>query len=306
MGIALAVPAVAFAGENPQVVATHTTLTAELHDQAGRTAASLAVSVLADDNQPLTGAVAITDQGRPLAGAALNKQGQATFNLALPAGNHSLSASYIGDATHSGSVSESTSTQAQSTGTPDFEISVAPATLSLGLGVSGTVTASVTPENSSALTAPLFITLSCSGMPDQSSCVFNPENLEILPNATAAVTSSMVLTTQQASVVSASAARPASSPVALAILLPGVFGLGALAFSARRRPWLQRLSLLALLAFVTTLGTTACNPRYYYLNHGPPINPATPAGTYTINVTAQSSNGVSAITHTTTLAFTVQ
>ena len=54
------------------------------------------------------------------------------------------------------------------------------------------------------------------------------------------------------------------------------------------------------------LGTTACNPRYNYEHHGPPLNPATPSGTYTIMVTAQSSNGVDAITNSTTLALTVQ
>jgi hypothetical protein len=133
--------------------------------------------------------------------------------------------------------------------------------------------------------------------------VFNPENVEILPNATAALTSSMVILTQQQE---GYLARPGSNSVALAILFPGALALGGFAWSVRRRPWLQRLSLLALVALVSMIGTTACNARYDYYNHGPPINPATPAGTYTVNVTAQSSNGVTATTHTTTLAFTVQ
>jgi hypothetical protein len=149
----------------------------------------------------------------------------------------------------------------------------------------------------------MFVTLSCSGLPDQSSCTFTPENVEILPNATAAITSSMVVSTQKAE---GSLVRPDSNAVALAILLPGALGLGGLAWSVRRRPWLQRLSLLALVALVTMFGTSACNARYNYFNHGPPINPATPAGTYTVDVTAQSSNGVTATTHYTTLAFTVQ
>jgi PKD repeat protein len=54
------------------------------------------------------------------------------------------------------------------------------------------------------------------------------------------------------------------------------------------------------------LGTTACNARYDYFNHGPPQNPATPAGTYTVTLTAQSSNGVTAITNSTTMALTVK
>jgi hypothetical protein len=300
LGIALAVPAMAFDG---QVLSTQTTLTSETHDQSGRTSATLAVTVTGDDRLPATGAVTISDHGRPLAGAALNAQGQATLVLALPAGDHSLNATYIGDATHRASISQSAHVQAQASTTPDFQISINPAALSLPLGESGTNTTSITPVNSSALTSPMFVTLSCSGLPDQSSCTFTPENVEILPNATAAITSSMVVSTQKAE---GSLVRRDSNAVALAILLPGALGLGGLAWSVRRRPWLQRLSLLALVALVTMFGTSACNARYNYFNHGPPINPATPAGTYTVDVTAQSSNGVTATTHYTTLAFTVQ
>ena len=57
---------------------------------------------------------------------------------------------------------------------------------------------------------------------------------------------------------------------------------------------------------VTLLSTTACNPRYDYLNHGPVQNPATPSGTYTVTVTGQSQNGITAITQNTTMALTVQ
>ena len=308
LGIALGMPALAFAGQNAQGISTQTALQEETHDQGGHTQANLTVTVTGEDGLAATGAVVVSDQGRPMAGAALNKQGQATLVLDLLPGDHSFTAAYLGDAAHRASISDSVGSdsagaQAQTSTTPDFQISVAPATLSLGLGQSGTVITSITPVNSSALTAPMFITLSCSGLPDQSSCTFNPENVEILPNATAAVTSSVVFTTQ---LQEGSIARPGSNGVALAILLPGALGLGGLAWSVRRRPWLQRLSLLALVALVTLLGTTACSPQYNFYNHGPPINPSTPPGTYTVNVTAQSSNGVTATTHSTTLAFTVQ
>jgi hypothetical protein len=63
---------------------------------------------------------------------------------------------------------------------------------------------------------------------------------------------------------------------------------------------------MALLGLVTTLGTTACNPLYYYYNHGPGQPPATPTGTFNITVTGQSDNGVTAITNSTTLVLTVQ
>jgi hypothetical protein len=301
MGMALAMPALAFGTASRQ--ATHTTVSTETRDLDGRTTATVAVTVVGDDGLPATGAVAVSDRGQQLAGAALNAQGQASIAVTLPAGSHSLSAVYLGDKGHKGSISEVAAVEAASSAVPSFQISAAPATLSLTPGQSGTVIASVTPVNASALNAPMFVTLSCSGLPDQSSCTFTPENVEILPNATAPITSTMVILTQAQTV---SALRPAATPVAWAFLLPGILGLGGLAWGARRRAWLSRLSLLALVALVTMLGTTACAPRYDYYNHGPQIPLPTPAGTYTVNVTAQSSNGVSATTLSTTIALTVQ
>lgn len=96
------------------------------------------------------------------------------------------------------------------------------------------------------------------------------------------------------------------NPVAWAVLLPGMLGLGGLAWGARRRRWLQRVVLVALVGLFATMGMTACNPLYYYKNHGPELPVATPAGTYTITVTGQSSNGVTAITNSTTFVLTVK
>ena len=304
LGIAFLVPALAVAAESARGLATQTALSAETRDQDGRTQATVQVTVIGEDGLPAQGAVVLSNQSRQLAGAALNAEGRAKVVLDLPAGDHLLRAVYTGDATHQASASQPSGVHAMSsTGTPDFQVSASPATLSLTAGQSGTVTASITPVNADP-TVPMFVTLSCSGLPDQSSCTFTPENVEILPGATAAITSSMVVVTQAAS--TASAAHAHGNSVAWALLLPGVFGLGGLAWGVRRRPWLNRLSLVALVGLVAVLGTTACNPRYSYEHHGPPVNPATPAGTYTVSVIGQSSNGVTATTHSTTIALTVQ
>jgi hypothetical protein len=305
LGFALAMPALAAASSQ----ATQTRLTAETHDQNGRTQAALSITVAGEDGLPATGAVAIEDEGKPLAGAALNSDGTAKFTLGLLPGSHALRAVYAGDAAHRASTSEPAALNALTSSAPDFTVSVSPATLSLTAGQTGNVTASVTPVNAAALTAPMFVTLSCAGMPDQSSCSFTPENVEILPNATAATLSSLVITTQTTGSTHGLAnppARSGSNPVAWAVLLPGAFSLAGLAFSARRRRWLSRLSLVALVGFVSVLGATACAPRYNYFNHGPPHNLPTPSGTYTVTIAAQSSNGVTATTHTTPLALTVK
>jgi hypothetical protein len=156
------------------------------------------------------------------------------------------------------------------------------------------------------LTAPAFITISCSGLSDLASCTFTPENVEILPNQNEAVTSSMVMQTYAASTTSLPPAhRQGNSSIAWAFLLPGALGLSGLAWGTRRRVLLSRLSLVALVGLVTLLGTTGCNPRYNYEHHGPAANPSTPAGSYTVTVTAQSSNGVTAVAHSTTFVLKV-
>ena len=308
LGFALAIPALSVVTANAQGLATQTTLTAETRNLAGRTQSTVSIAVTGEDGLPATGAVTIEDHGKPLAGVALSAEGQASTVLALSGGAHSLRAVYAGDVAHLTSTSLLTGVNAVSNTNPSFAVSVAPiapATLPLTLtaGTSGSVDVTVTPSNNASLTTPIFVTLSCSGLPDQASCSFTPENLEIQAGTTT-LNSVMLIATQAAS-ATATAPRSAS-PIAWAFLLPGVVGLGGLAFSGRHRRWLSRLSLVALVGIVTMMGTTGCNPRYNYEHHGPSPNPATPAGTYTVTVTAQSNNGVTATTENTTMALTVK
>lgn len=308
LGLALAGPAWA-AGPQAAVQGTATTLSAETRVQNGHTLATLGVSVKGEDGAPATGAVVIQEDGRQLAGAALSAEGHVRLQFALPAGDHNLTAVYQGDATHQASVSAPAGVRAQAAAsTPDFQVSASPASLSLTAGQSGTVVVSLTPVNASSLSGPMFVTLACSGFPDQATCTFTPENVEILPNATTAITSSMILTTQARNRTTQlqRPGRPDHRPVAWAVLLPGALSLGGLAFSARRRRWLSRLFLLGFVGLVSVLGTTACAPLYYYYEHGPPYNLPTPAGSYTLQITAQSSNGITATTHTIPFALTVK
>jgi hypothetical protein len=286
--------------------ATQTSLSVDVHDLNGRTQAELSIAVSGADGRAATGTVALIDHGKPLAGFVLDAQGHSTATIVLAPGDHSLSAVYTGDQAHLGSQSEGSPVRATTGTTPDFSVSIAPATISLKQGQSGQAVVSVMPINAASLTAPMFVTISCSELPDQSACTFTPENIEIPVGATAPITSSLVLSTQAPSLVQAiPPVRGESRTVAWAVLLPGALILGGFAFGARRRRFLNRLILLGLVAFVAVLGTAACSPLYYYHNHGPPPNLPTPAGTYSVTVAAQSSNGVTATTHTTTFALTV-
>jgi Bacterial Ig-like domain (group 3) len=323
LGLALALPVLPVAAA--QNIATQTTLNIATSDQAGRTEATASIAVTSADGKPAAGAVIIDDGTRQLAEVALNGSGQATSVVTLTGGEHALRAVYAGDSAHLGSASPTSNVTGQVSGTPNFAVSlsaVAPSTLplTLALGQSGTVAVTITPQDNAALTAPMFITLSCSGLPALSSCAFTPESIEILPTTPASCpsgspasscppVSSMLIQTQGQYATAAPAPGHAGrhrSPIAWAILLPGVLGLGGLAWGARRRAWLSRLALVALLGLVTTLGTTACNPLYYYENHGPGQPPSTPTGTFNITVTGQSANGVTAITNSTTMVLTVQ
>jgi hypothetical protein len=317
-GLALAVLPVA-----AQQISSQTAFSLETRDLAGRTLASASVAVSGADGLPASGVVSIVEGSRTLAQAALNADGKATAVFSLSAGDHALRATYLGDAAHRISVSAISEVTGQTSGTPNFAISlaaVAPSTLPLTVtaGNAGTIAVTLTPEDNAALTAPMFVTLSCSGLPSQSSCAFTPESLEILattpascaagspPSACPPVSSMLIQTQGQGGAQVVPLSRRERNPVAWAILLPGMFSLGGLAWAARRRRWLQRMALVALVGFVTLLGTTACNPRYYYEHHGPEPTPPTPSGTFNVIVTAQSSNGVTAISNTTTLVLTVQ
>jgi hypothetical protein len=326
LGVTLALLVLPVTAANAQSVSTETSMSVTTNDQAGQTKSTALVNVTGADGLPTAGAVSIIEGGRQLAQVALNPTGQATSVLTLPGGEHALRAVYSGDTTHLGSTSMSTLVQAQASTTPSFQLMlapVAPAALPLVLtaGNAGTINVSIVPVNPSALTSPMFVTLSCSGLPNQASCNFSPANVEILPTTPTSCptgspasacppVSSMVLQTQAAGTAARMTVPAAhgngSSSVEWAILLPGILGLGGLAWGTRRRAWLSRMALIALVALVTMLGTTGCNPRYYYFNHGPPTNLPTPAGTYTVTVTGQSSDGITAITQNTTMVLTVK
>jgi hypothetical protein len=330
LSIALALPALSVVAARAQSVNTTTTLTAQSGANAtcptpnlSATLTDIAVVVAGNAGVPV-GTVSIMDgtgnTAVQLATAALDASGQANFVFYLADGSHSLSAVYAGSSTFTGSTSTPVSVAISAQCDSSFVVTASnltpsptsATTLTLTPGQSGTGTITVTPLQSyvSSLTAPMFVTISCSGLPDQATCSFTPENIEILPSQNAGVSSAMEIQTVAASTTTSAspASRPikGSSPIAWAFLLPGVLGLGGLAWGARRRKWLARLSLMTMIGLVTLLGTTGCNPRYDYEHHGPVPNPATPAGTYTVKVTAQSSNGVTATLHSTSFVLTVK
>lgn len=327
LGLALAMPALALVAGHAQDVSTTTTLTAtstqavQVNPAATCTLTNLQVTVTANAGVA-AGTVAIMDgsgsSAVQLASVALDATGQATAVLDLAEGAHALSAVYAGNTTFESSTSASSSLTISSQCAAAFVVTVSNLTSAnnpantLTPGQAGTAVVTVVPSQdfvSSLAKAPGYVALSCSGLPDQAGCILTPADVEILPGQGAAVSSSMAIQTYAAATSSISpAARPGknAAPIAWAFLLPGSLGLIGLAWGTRRRQWLSRLSLVALVGLIALLGTTACNPRYGYEHHGPAANPATPAGTYTVTVTGQYNNGVTANISNTTFALTVK
>ena len=328
LGITLAVPALAAANDPTTTTLTETSTQAnEVNPAATCTLTSLAVTVADAGNAPAAGIVAIEDEVGgstvQLGSATLNSAGKTSFSFDLPAGTHSLpSAVYAGNAAFVGSASAAAAVTIDTQCSTEFIVAlsnVSPYGLVLGSrNEPHAGTGRIGDHHNCALAG--FYRFAHRQRPG----VHHHLLLGALrsgylrlyagecrdpPGQSAAVTSSMVIQTFAASTTRLSPpSRPGrnSPPVAWAFLLPGLLGLGGLAWGARRKAWLKRLSLAALLSLVTLLGATGCNPRYAYENHSPEPNPATPAGTYTVKIAAQFSNGVASITGYTDLSLTVK
>ncbi len=101
--------------------------------------------------------------------------------LSLAGGDHALRAVYAGDAERQGRPPPTSNVMATGTSsTPNFTLSLAavpPSSLPLTLtaGESGTIAVTVVPEDNAALTSPMFVELSCSGLPSEASCTFTPQ-----------------------------------------------------------------------------------------------------------------------------------
>jgi hypothetical protein len=324
LGIALAMCVLPMAAR-AESVSTETTLNVTTHAVGGQTKARAQVTVAGTDGTAATGVVAIYEGSKQVAGVALDSAGSATSDFTVAGGAHALRAVYEGDTAHMSSASTTSNVTAQTGTTPGFTLSLAaisPSTfpMTLTAGTAGTATVTVVPQNNSTLSSPMFVTLSCSGLPDQSSCTFSPASVEILPSTantacasgstatTCPPVSTMVLQTQAAGTARSNApVKPGGiNPVAWALLIPGALGFGGLAWGARRKLWLSRVALIALMAVIASLGLSGCNPQYSYYHHGPDTNLPTPAGTYNLTITGQATDGISDTVGNTTMVLVVK
>ena len=151
---------------------------------------------------------------------------------------------------------------------------------------------SVAPSNGSSAS----LTFACGGLPAHSACSFNPLMVSVAPNATGTVTVKI------ATGVASSSAQNSHRPDGLPFPRAFMFACGLLVLPAMFRH--RRIGgTLFLLLFAAALGSVSCAGSGGDAGTGPanPPDNNTPAGTYSVTVTATSA----AISHKVTLALTV-
>jgi len=189
-------------------------------------------------------------------------------------GNLYGTTSYYGGGVNGGTVFELAGA------TPSYTLSVNPTSLAIVAGQSGQATITVTPQNgfNSA------VNLSCSGLPAESNCSFDPSS--VTPTGGSAVTSRLTITTTAPS----TAMQAFSSPRPIyAFWLPElviVFGLVSSKKRAIRR--LQMLAMLMVLGLVTGLISCGSSSSGGSGGRGGG-NSGTPVGTSMVTVTASAS-----------------
>ena len=278
----------ASAAEN--ATATQTTLTVATDNAGPRTRTTLTAHVSGGLGAP-SGVVNFRSGQTDLGSALVDSEGEASLQTdLLPAGSHPVVAIYQGQSAYLNSISSPELVQANVSTAAGFTVAATPTSLSTAVGgfVSSNVT--VTPVNGFNA----YVSLSCTGLPINTTCTFSPVSVSAActTSATGAQTCTPGTSVMQIQTQTPSPTKTArNSDVGMgryAFVFPLLFGLAGLG-ARKRRSW--RNLALGMLTFAGLMGMTACNQRYNYLNHGPPPNPGTPIGSYTVTIQASSSTG---------------
>ncbi len=287
---------------------TSTTATAAANMQGAGAVLTAAIATPSYGNPP-TGTVTFSSGSTQLGSAPVvggmnptNGTAQATVSWTdaqLASGQYNVTATYSGDTNYSGSSSTPASLNLQ----PDFSLSFSTAIPSVSVpgGVAfDTLTISTLDGFSGTLN---FTAASCSGLPTESSCSFNPASV------TGSGTTQLTITTtgpHQAALKGTSLSRNVNPwMTSLGLAVTGIF---LIAVPIRRRRWPALFSLL-ILAFVITLpgcgggsGGGGGGGSGGGGGGGGQMDPGTPVGAYTVTVTVTSGS----LTHSTTFQLTVQ
>lgn len=230
--------------------------------------------------------------------------GEATLSTSsLPAGLDNVGATYSGDTNYQSSGNAILVTVSSSA---TFSVTANPTAISVPTpGQSGSTTLTFTAENGFSSNGNATIGVTCSGLPDESSCNVSPPSINIATNGTAAATLT-IMTTAPSALVSAggiwrdiggwSGLRGETLPaISILLFLCGI----ALGFRGKRRRWGLAFAAVAL-SFV--FASAGCGGGGGGGGGTGPSSPGTPAGSanFTVSVT------INGVTQTLPLAVNVQ
>ena len=238
----------------------------------------------------VTGTVQFQADGTNIGNAVpiSNGQAQVTTN-SLAVGSHTIAANYSGDSNY-GASSGTTSV----TVNPAFSLSAGPATVTISSpGGMGTTVITVTDQSGFNGTVN-FTSASCSALPSESSCGFNPAS--VTGTGTTTLT---FMTTAPSMLIPAN--RPdgfgRSTPISrLTLICILCMGILLLRFRRTQPRW---SAVLGLVIFALLLASAGCGGGG---GGGGFHNPGTPVGMSQVTVKATSGT----LTHTTTITLNVQ
>jgi len=231
-----------------------------------------AVTSLATGNP--SGTVAFFANGISLGTGALNPSGQATLTTSsLAAGQDSIVAQYGGDSNFAPGDSAPLAVVVAGFAPPPSNLTVTP-------GQNLVIPLTVFAPASSTMS----FTLSCSGLPAKTACMFDMNPVAPGPSGT---TVHLTLTTIAGSKLPPLQPRkghPALPGFGLATLLAGLFAVGALVWRQAPRWRLVPCACLATFALALVIG--GCGTSSY--SSSAPVTPGTPAGATSFTVTGTS------------------
>lgn len=242
-----------------------------------------------------TGSVQFLNGATVLGASTLNNQGVATLmTSALPSGTDAVQAVYAGDENFSGSTASITETIA----TPGFSLSANPTQLTIVAGQSGKATITLTPVGGYMGTE----TFSCSGLPQYSTCTFQPASL-IADGSNTPVTTTMTIATNVANsntMASLERKSPSGKTLRLASIagLPALF-VGLMLVCTRRRaaPWIYRSFCAALMmaGLAAVVALQGCGGGSNGGGSSSGNGVSTPIGTSTVKMSASAGGASQAI-----------
>jgi hypothetical protein len=270
-------------------LATTTTLSASSTEVLpSQTVTFTAVVAPQSGSNAPTGIVTFLDGTKSLGTAQLSASGAATLNLpSLPIGTHSITASYGGDANDSPSTS---AVLIVSVSAPEYAMVVSATSVNLTPGQPSNLTVTLIPEN--GFNQPIHLT--CSGLPQGTTCTFNPAT--VTPSGAPVMsTVTMMFPAQMGSAPTQAPPNARGGPLAFGWVMPwGFISLLGLA-KTRKRSQVAQWSFRVVVAAAFIAGSMWVSGCGYSAN--------AKGARFTVTLTASAS---STQTHTSQVAVQVQ